>query len=308
MAVPRILIVGDVINDIIVKPRASTFPATDNPSEIRRTSGGSASNQAAWAARFGADVAFVGRVGARDVGSQQRFLESLGIRAHLVADEACETGTIVVLLDDVGERTMYVDRGANARLGPGDVDRRLLERVDWLHLTGYLFFSASGRDLARDLVRWAREARIGISVDPSSAYHLGRSEGAQFLASTRGFDLCIPNEDEARALTGADDPAGWASALLEVYGTCVVKRGPRGAVVLEPDASPVEVPVVRAVRAIDTTGAGDAFAGGLLTALLCGSTMVEASAIAVASAGEAITRLGGKPDPDSRPDAIKVEQ
>lgn len=293
----RLLVVGDVIDDVIVRPSQPRHHATDNPARIAFTAGGSAANQAAWAAHHGAGVSFVGRVGTTDLARHTESLSRAGVDAHLVPDRMAATGSIVVLVDDDGERTMFVDRGANQNLTIDDIRPELLVGADRLHVTGYLFFSERGRSVGRDLLRRAREAGLAVSLDPSSAYHLRRLGGAVFRSWTEGIELCLPNHLEARILAETDDLAVAYERLGATYGTTVVKHGADGVTVLRPTGEPERLrPTCRQV-AVDSTGAGDAFAGALLSRLCRGEDVPAAARFAVDAAGEVVTRLGARPPP-----------
>jgi sugar/nucleoside kinase (ribokinase family) len=291
----RLLVVGDVINDVIVRAEEPRQHATDNPARIAFAAGGSAANQAAWAAQHGADVAFVGRVGETDLTRHAEELRRVGVDAHLVPDRAAATGSIVILVDDDGERTMYVDRGANQNLAVDDVPAKLLEGAGRLHLTGYLFFTAYGRSVASELLRRARALGLRVSLDPSSAYHLRRCGGAAFRSWTNGIDLCLPNELEARILAESDDlPVGY-ERLRATYGATVVKRGVDGVTVLGPTDDRMQLRPARRQVAVDSTGAGDAFAGALLSRLCRGDDLRAAAGFAVDAAADVVTRLGARP-------------
>lgn len=141
----RVLVCGDVINDIVVQARGPLAHGEDNPATIRRRPGGSAANQAVWMATLGLDVVFAGRVGAQDAEFHRRELARSGVEPHLAVDESAATGSIVVLVGPDGERTMITDRGANLGLRPADVPAALFDDVALLHLTGYSFFAAGPR-------------------------------------------------------------------------------------------------------------------------------------------------------------------
>ena len=132
-----IVVIGDVINDIIVRPRGPVAIGTDTPSGIEPVAGGSGANQAAWLGALHARVRFVGRAGAQDAAYHRQSLESLGVEALITSDEERCTGTVVVTVAPDGERSMYTDRGANAALGLGELPAGLLEGATLLHLSGY---------------------------------------------------------------------------------------------------------------------------------------------------------------------------
>ena len=162
--VTRILVVGDVVDDIGVRPLGAVNAASDTDAEIRRTAGGSAANVAAWLGHLGADVRFVGRGGAdgRRRGTRPRSRRTAWTRGS-TADPDLPTATIVLTLDAAGDRTMFVDRAANARPSPPTTCRpTVLDGVGWLHLTGYSFFDDAVRPVVLDLLAEARRRGCGV--------------------------------------------------------------------------------------------------------------------------------------------------
>lgn len=295
MTKPRVLVVGDVVNDILVETRAPVTHGDDNRALITTRPGGSAANQAAWMARLGLDVVFAGRAGAQDAAFHRQELARFGAEPLLAADESVGTGTIVVLTGVDGERTMVTDRGANLRLRPSDVPVALLDGAALLHLTGYSFFAPATREVALGLLAEAGRRGLPFTVDPGSAAFLRELAPGAFVGWTRGAAVCFPNRDEAAVLAGAAGPVAMASALARHYGVVALKLGPGGALVAMADAPPAKVPAPAAtVR--DTTGAGDAFCAGFLAAWLTGGDPVSAARSAAQAAAMAVSVLGGRPD------------
>ncbi|MCD9199929.1 carbohydrate kinase family protein [Aeromicrobium wangtongii] len=243
---PVILVVGDLVDDIGVRPLGTVNPASDTVSEIRMTPGGSAANVASWLGHLGAPVRFVGRCGADATSRHAAALRSHGVDARISGDPDLPTATIVLTLDEAADRTMYVDRAANATLTAEHVPADVWEDVGWLHLTGYSFFDDEVRPLAIALVDEARRRGAGVSIDPSSLGFLqaaGRDAAAGWLA---GADLVFPNEDE--------------QGFLQLGGDGVVlTRGQHGAT-FAGHAVPAG-----ATEVVDTVGAGDAFCAGFLS-------------------------------------------
>src|SRR5690606_36219202 len=119
----RVVVVGDVIDDVVVRPLEAVTRDSDTRAVIARSPGGSAANLACWLGAAGAVVAFVGRVGAADGARHTEALERFGVDARLAADPDRDTGSIVILVDpDDGARTMFTDRGANLALVADDVE------------------------------------------------------------------------------------------------------------------------------------------------------------------------------------------
>jgi sugar/nucleoside kinase (ribokinase family) len=131
---------------------------------------------------------------------------------------------------------------------------------------------------------------VPVSVDPSSAAPLAREPG--FLGWVAGADLLLPNRAEAAALAGTDDPEAAGRRLAAHAREVVVTLGAEGALWTD-GAAVVRAPAVATVAA-DTTGAGDAFAAGLLAARLAGAGPAEALAAGCALAGEAVARSGAR--------------
>lgn len=289
-----VLVVGDVVDDVLVRARGPATRGSDTVAEIVSRPGGSAANVACWVARAGGTARFVGRVGAGDVGRHAAALTMHGVQPVLAADQDRPTATIVLLVDTEGERTMYVDRGANAGLALADVGAARWHDVGWLHLTGYSFFDPGVRAVARALVDEAHDRGIGVSVDPSSTAFLRECGPDVFLDWVSGVELLLPNLDEARLLAGRDDPDAAARGLLEHAAEVVITCGRDGAVRIGRDGDPVWTEAVPA-DVVDTTGAGDAFCGGLLATRTAGAAIADQLAAGTRLAAEAVSRLGARP-------------
>lgn len=288
-----VAVVGDVMDDVLVRAHGPVTPGSDNDSEIRRVPGGSGANQAAWLASLGISVRFYGRVGAADAARHAAALGRLGVDARLSADDEAPTGTIAVLVDPAGERTMYTDRGANRGLAADDLPPSL-DGVTHLHVSGYALFEPGPAAAVAALIGDATRRSITVSVDPSSVTYLRAVGPDTFLDRTSGCTIVFPNAAEARLLSCTGDDRAAASALTARYPLAVVTRGRDGAVVAARGALPVEVPAVPA-EVVDTTGAGDAFCAGFLAAHLAGATPETAGRAGVETAATALSRMGARP-------------
>lgn len=260
----KVLVVGDLVDDIGVRPTGEVTAASDTRAQIRMTPGGSAANVAAWLGHLGADVTFVGRCGADAVERHTRALRTFGVDARIASDPDLPTATIVLLLDAEGERTMYVDRAANSRLTTTDVPDDAWEGAAWLHLTGYTLFDEATRPVALDLIARARERGVKVSIDPSTVSFLREVGGDTFRDWIDGADLIVPNLDEARVLAGSRGAQIDLDHLAARFGHVVVTLGRMGAAYLSGDVR--EQVTAPRIDVVDTTGAGDAFAAGFLAA------------------------------------------
>lgn len=251
---------GDVVEDIVVWLDASLSYGTDTSSRIVRSRGGSAANSAAFAAAVGCRARFAGCVGADDLGDRLiATLERDGV--HVCAARAGKTGTIVVIVDPTGERTMLTDRGAASELR--QLPERALERVGVLHLPVYSLMPSPLAEVARDAISQVRTAGAKISIDVSSIAALAAADPAGVAALDADYLFCGERE---------------LALLPELAARCVVvKRGDANPLVVRA-GSAVEAAVDRRSAAVrDTTGAGDAFAAGFLAAVLSGVGEIEAA-------------------------------
>ncbi|MEU6756108.1 PfkB family carbohydrate kinase [Streptomyces sp. NPDC046685] len=297
-AAGALLVVGDVVTDVIAIHPEPLAPATDTAARIRTLPGGAGANAACWAAVTGAaEVRLLARVGAESARWHERALVDAGVRPRLVIDPEEPTGTVVALVAKDAERTFLTDSGASLRLCPADWAPSLLDGAAHLHLSGYLFFADSSRDLAMVALRAARTRGVPVSVDPASAGFLVTLGPQRFLDAVADAAVLLPNEDEARLLAGLPGPTGVARVAAELsrrVPLVVVTRGAAGALVAERGRILAEVEAEPAV-AVDSTGAGDAFTGGFLAARLGGADPSEAARAGCRAAALAVTRLGGRP-------------
>ncbi|MBB5931310.1 sugar/nucleoside kinase (ribokinase family) [Streptomyces echinatus] len=292
-----LLVVGDVVTDVVARHRGPLAAGTDTAAVIRTLPGGAGANVACWAAHAGCgDVRLLGRVGADAAAWHERELVAGGVRPRLVVDPEAATGTVVCLVDAgaAAERTFLTDSGASLRLGPADWSDALLDGVARLHLSGYLLFTESSRALAGTALAAARARGVPVSLDPASAGFLLELGAERFLAFAEGLDLLLPSRDEACLLTGLPDAADAAAKLSRLVPLVVAKAGADGALVARSGTVLARVPAQSATPR-DTTGAGDAFTGAFLAALLAGAAPQEAAAQGCRAGAEAVRRVGGRP-------------
>jgi ribokinase len=292
----RIVVLGDVMVDVVARLSGPVAVGSDSPASISFGGGGSAANVAAWLAYAGCPPVFVGRVGDDARGaSALAELRAAGVEARLVVDGEHPTGTCIVLVGPGGERSMLPDPGANAALAVGDMPDSVLVAGGHLHVTGYSLVRPGPRPAALAAISRAIEAGMSVSVDPSSAALLG----PEFLDLAAGAALLMPNAEEAEALTGLTDARSAARALAARFPEVVVKLGAEGAFWTngsEEDRAPAASP---GSASLDTTGAGDAFAAGLLAARVRDASPTEALAAGCALAAQAVVTPGARPPPPS---------
>ncbi|MCX2922653.1 carbohydrate kinase family protein [Streptomyces sp. NEAU-W12] len=293
------LVVGDVVTDVVARHRGPLAPGTDTAAAIRTVPGGAGANVACWAAcRGGAEVRLLGRVGEDAAAWHTRELTACGVSPLLVVDPRAPTGTVICLVDQdaAAERTFLTDSGASLRLEPADWSDALLDGVARLHLSGYLLFGEPGRAFVAVALRAARVREVPVSVDPASAGFLARLGADRFLSLVEGVDILLPSRDEACLLTGLPGAAEAAARLSRRVPLVVSKQGSEGALLARAGQVCARVPAV-AVTPLDSTGAGDAFTGAFLTALMAGADPEHAAAEGCRAGALAVRRVGGRPPP-----------
>ena len=288
-----IVVLGDVMVDVVARLAGPVAVGSDSEASISFGGGGSAANVAAWLAFAGVErPALVGRIGTDARGADAaEALRAGGVDARLALDDGHPTGTCVVLVAPGGERSMLPDPGANAALAPSDLPDSLFKLAGHLHVSGYSLVRSGPRPAALAAIERARASGMTVSVDPSSAALLG----LEFLGWADGATLLLPNVDEAVALTGLSDAGEAARSLASRFPEVVVKLGADGA--LWTDGSNEErVPAAAPPGpVVDTTGAGDAFAAGLLAARLSGAPPAGALTEGCALAALAVVTQGARP-------------
>jgi sugar/nucleoside kinase (ribokinase family) len=289
----RIVVFGDVIDDVIATPSGQVRRDTDTPSSIEQRAGGSAANTASWFAHVGGTVDFIGRVGVMDLERHSSILREAGVRPMLAADHVLPTGTIVILVDG-NSRTMLTERGANAALDPDAVSDAVLDGASVVHFTGYSLFGREDIAGFKRLIKRAKSRGVQVSVDAGSAGFLEDFGAARFLDAIAGASILFPNLDEGRTLTGLDDPYEVALKLARKFPTVVLTLGAAGIIVASGDEA-VAVDIVPATM-VDPTGAGDAFCAGFLREWIESGDRRAAAEAGSRLAATAVEIVGGRPN------------
>lgn len=260
-------------------------------SEFRTAPGGKGANQAIAAARSGARVRMIGAVGDDEFGSRiVRNLEESSVDVSGVRTVPGASGTAHIVVDDAGANSIVVVPGANAALDDvAEGDGPLLDESDCLLLQLEIPLpgvAAAAREAKR------RGARVVLTPAPAAELP------ADLLADV---DLLVPNEYEAAVLTGSEEPREALRGLLELVGEVVITRGAAGSIYGNCDGEVLEVPAFQ-VPAVDTTAAGDTFAGVLATELGEGTPVERAMRRAAAASALSVQRNGATASMPERAD------
>ena len=287
-------------NDLV--KGAMTLIETDRATELYdamgpgiEVSGGSAANTVAGVASFGSRAAFLGKV----------FDDQLGVvfghdmRANGVvfrspaATEGPPTGRCLIVVTPDAERTMNTYLGASANFGPADVDAELVEASRITYLEGYLF----DRDDAKAAYRKASEIahgagrRVALTLSDTFCVERHLTEWRDLVVDQ--VDVLFANEGELQALYGTDLDAAVVRVADHVDLACVT-LGPAGSLIVQ-GGSVTEVPAEPVAKVVDTTGAGDLYAAGVLHGLAAGLPLAECGRLGSVAASAVIGHTGARP-------------
>ena len=268
---------------------------------VNRASGGSAANTVITVARFGGRSRYAFQVGDDAWGHfYRRDLSAAGVDSSPACQIRGETGQCLVMVTPDAERTMQTFLGASGTMGPHQVDPDAIAASRFAYLEGYLLTTDPGFQACRLASSIARDRGIEVSLtlsDPSVvATFRDRFEGL----ATDGVDLLFCNEEEAAVFTGLDDREEAARRLADRVSRVLVTLGAGGTLTAEGGSPPRLVPGV-GTTAVDTTGAGDTFAGGVLHGLSRGLSLEEAAKLGNYAAATVVSVFGPRLTTDIGP-------
>lgn len=265
----------------------------------RRASGGSACNSIIAASYFGARTYYSCKVADDDNGSfYMGDLRNAGVDTAFDDErEQGITGKCLVMITPDAERSMNTFLGVSASFSIAELDEAALAASEYVYIEGYLVTSETGRAAAvraREIAE-ANGVRTALSLsDPGMVEFF--KDGLQEMIGA-GVDLLFCNEAEALGWAGADSLDAAAPALLEIARCAVVTRGAKGAVILN-GGERIDI-AATAVKAVDTNGAGDMFAGAFLYAVTQGHSLATAGRLASAAAARVVSDFGPRLQPEA---------
>ena len=300
----RVVVVGSINLDLVAfAPSIPRAGETLAGSTFHTFPGGKGANQAVAAARLGASVRMIGKVGSDAFGEQLKSnLQSCGVDIQAVAVAPGSSGVALITTDHQGQNAITVIAGANGLVVPSDLD----QNIDVIRSAAVLLTQL---ELPLETVIYlsdiARRERIPFVLDPAPACALPSS-------LLNRVEWLTPNETEACSLLADagqqisdDDVPRFAEALLKLgCRNVILKLGDRGCFLALADGTRERIPAY-SVHAVDSTAAGDAFNGAFAAALIDGRSPSESARYATAVAAISVTRHGAQP---SMPTRAEVEQ
>lgn len=263
-------------------------------------SGGSAANSMAGVAAMGGKAAFIGQVAEDQLGMIfEHDMHALGV--HFDTPPMIggpPTGRCLILVTPDGQRTMNTCPGASHELHAEVLDRDLIASASILFLEGYLWGPEKPRAAMLEAIKVAHAASRKVAFTLSESVCIeGRREGCIAMIDSGGVDFLFSNEDEVLQLTGRTDLEASLTELKAKVPTLVVTRGPHGAIAIE-NGDRISIPAAPVNEVVDTTGAGDLFAAGFLTAHCKGASLERCLWTGAIAAAEVIQHYGARPITD----------
>lgn len=263
---------------------------------VTEASGGSAANTVAGVASFGGSAAFIGKVRDDHLGTVfSREMAKDGVAFDVAAaTEGLPTARSMIVVTPDAERTMNTFLGASTTLYPSDIDADLVAASQYLYCEGYIWDVPVTKDAIRVAIDAARDAGRKVSFTLSDGFCVERHLDEWNELIDGPIDLLFGNEDELKILTGA---ASFDDAVKAMQGRCDVicaTQSEKGSVIVTPDEF-IQVDAMPVDQVIDTTGAGDMYAAGVLYGLTNGYSLADAGGLGSAAAAEVISHLGARP-------------
>lgn len=303
MWIPNIVVVGSINMDLVARMARLPRPGeTVSGIDFQTIPGGKGANQAVAAARLGASVTMIGRVGDDAFGqSLKQSLAGYGVLTdHVQSTAGCASGVALINVEASGANSIVVIPAANGRLSPADVAdcTMLIASADAL-----IVQLETPPETVIAAVETARQLGVRTILDPAPVPSGGIPDALLRV------DVISPNQTEAEALTGivvdGIEAAERAARILKQRGCreVVIKMGEAGAVVVD-ESGRMEHVAAAETSVVDTTAAGDAFTAGLTIALCEGKSLIEAARFGCAAGTLACMTLGAQP---AMPDRAAVD-
>lgn len=259
---------------------------------VHRCSGGSACNTIVGIADFGGRAAYACKVGADALG--HRYIEELrdlGIAVE-VPQAPGQSGTCVVLITPDAQRTMLTHLGISSELSEADIDETEIAKARYIYVEGYLFAGDGTRAAALKAIDLANRNGVKVALTVSDPFLIQLYRDIFWELIKGPVDLLFCNHEEAKALTGEDDAVACAQAIHAHAANVALTLGRQGSLLMhDGELTPIEGV---AVEAVDTTGAGDMYAAGVLYGINNGLSWRQAGHLGSHAAARIVSQLGAR--------------
>jgi sugar/nucleoside kinase (ribokinase family) len=278
-----IVVIGDIMIDIVAIIEEEINRGSDTQSNTSMQFGGAAANVATWIGLNNVSCQLIGALG-NDVFAELflRRFQQLGIRTSIFSSTS-NTGSVIAISHPDKERSMLSELGANSDVAKAFSHHHISEN-SVVYLSGYVLFQESNFELVNNIINIAQQKGSVLVVDPASSSPLQKSPRLQLLKWLSEFDYILPNEDELETLINL----GYESDAV-----IFEKRGAEGVTIHRRENSS-HLPADD-LNVVDTVGAGDAFAAGVLTGLAQGLSDQDAARLGISFASRACQTRGATP-------------
>jgi len=262
-------------------------------------SGGSAGNTAAVIAALGGRVAYIGKVADDQLGQVfSHDIRAIGVTYDTTPLKGgLPTARSLIFVTPDAQRTMQTYLGATTQLGPEDVNMDYITSSKVVYLEGYLWDQPRAKKAMRDAAVNAHDAGVKVSLTLSDAFCVARFRDEFLELAEKHVDILFANESEILSLYQVDN---FDDALQQVRKHCEIAaltRSEKGSVIVNGNEVHI-IDAEKGVKVVDTTGAGDAYAGGFLYGYTQGYDLVTCGRLGGLMAAEVISHLGPRPETD----------
>jgi sugar/nucleoside kinase (ribokinase family) len=260
---------------------------------LHRCAGGSAANTIVGLAQLGGSAAFVGKIANDEIGDFfAEDMKELGIDFRVNKAPQGQTGTCAVLITPDAQRTMLTNLAVSTTLNESDIDDALIGKAKYVYIEGYLLTGATTKQAAYRAMESAKRQGVKVAFTASDPFLINMLRDEIMSLIEGPVDLFFCNEEEAKSLTGLDDPIACAAAIHKHAENVALTLGEKGSILMHGgETIPIEGV---SVKAIDTTGAGDMYAGAMLYGITSGMSWRQAGHLASHAAARVVAQLGAR--------------
>ncbi|MBO8229710.1 adenosine kinase [Prochlorococcus marinus str. MU1404] len=266
---------------------------------IKQISGGSSANTVVCLAGLGNDVQFIGRVKNDQFGNffSSDIKKSKTIFNTPPINEGASTAHSIILITPDAQRTMCTYLGASIEFEPKDIDCSLIKESKYLYLEGYLWDSVLAKNAFLKAAQIAKLSNTKIILSLSDSFCIDRHRESFLELIDNYVDIVFCNESEVLSLFEKDQLANCQEDLSSLCELVVVTLGSDGSLIINKNKSEVIKSIIKG-KVIDTTGAGDIYAGGFIHGLINNYSLKKCGEIGSICAGQIITQLGSRSNID----------
>jgi len=261
--------------------------------DVHFFSGGSAANTIVGIADMGGSTAYACKTGNDGFGQQYLDdMKGLGVSIAIASSQEGQTGTCVVLITPDAQRSMLTSLGVSSTLNADDINEADIAKASYVYIEGYLFLGDNTKAAALKAIELAKKNNVKVALTISDPFLIDicRDQFQQLIEGP--VDLLFCNEDEAKAITGLTNPIDCAQALHQHCDNVALTLGEHGSIIMhEGEVLPIEGVNI---KAIDTTGAGDMYAAGVLYGITNGLSWQQAGRLGSHAAARVVAQLGAR--------------